>query len=283
LQEPGSKNRGDRGRRVAHRLHLAISVGIARQLGDGIGHLVFRCRDVAAPLLLVALVAGTRAGDFLGAPTLDHWLDPVGCAVVALGLLVRCAAIASSRVRRAGIDGRVGANALCEDGAYAWCRNPLYAGNVLVLVGLALVFASRWFVFVGLPIAMLGIASLVAAEETVLTERFGARYAAYRARVARFVPRRPTLAAATPLNWRRALRREHGTIFAAVSAVMALLATKEVRRAGFHVASRHWPAWLLVWLAVAAAWATVRHLKRTARLGDVPVAEPEPTLDHVAA
>ena len=262
-------------------------MSIPRRLGAGIGHVVFRCRDVAAPVMLVGLVAATRPRDFLAAPAVERWLVAAGCVVVALGLLIRCAAIASSGVRRAGIAGRVDAESLCEDGAYAWCRNPLYLGNAAILAGITLVFDSRWMVFVGLPVAGLAIASLVAAEEGVLAQRFGAQYADYRRRVARFVPRRPALAAAAPLNWRRALRREHGTMFAAVSAVIALLAVKLVERGGLAAYRRGWPL-LGAWLVAAAVYAVVRRLKRSARLGDPPAAiAPDcasaSPLDHVAA
>jgi protein-S-isoprenylcysteine O-methyltransferase Ste14 len=273
---------------VAHRLLSASRVNIPRQLGAGIGHIVFRCRDWGAPLLLVTLVAATRPHDFLAAPSVERWLSGAGCLAVALGLLIRCLAIGSSGVRRAGIAGRVDAASLCEDGAYAWCRNPLYLGNAVILAGLALVFDSRWLVLVGLPLACLAIASLVAAEESVLAERFGARYAAYRDRVSRFLPRRPLLAAGEPLNWRRALRREHGTMFAATSAILALLAVKALARGGLAAWHRHGWSLLAVWLVAAALWAVVRRLKRSARLGDLPGAIPPDldaasSFDHVAA
>jgi protein-S-isoprenylcysteine O-methyltransferase Ste14 len=32
---------------------------------------------------------------------------------------------------------------LYETGAYAWCRNPLYVANGIILVGLTLLFDSR--------------------------------------------------------------------------------------------------------------------------------------------
>lgn len=251
-------------------------MGKPRKLGDRLGHAVFRCRDVGAPLALAVLVASTRSQDFLASLELDRSLDTAGLALLGLGLLLRCWVIASSGVRRAGVAHHIDAAVLCEQGAYAWCRNPLYLANATLLAGIALIFDSRWLVFIGLPAAFVAIASLVAAEESVLRARFGAQYEGYCARVSRFRPRRPLNqpAIAGRLNWRRALRREHGTMFAAASAAIGLFAIEDFQRRGPAAWHRHEPVLLGAWIAMLLAWAVVRHLKRTARLGDVPGTAP---------
>lgn len=79
---------------------------------------------------------------------------------------------------------------LVEDGPYAWTRNPMYAGHLAFLAGLAL--ATRSPVAVGL----LGwhvrwFAERVRRDEQRLRERFGAAYEDYRARTPRWLPRPP--------------------------------------------------------------------------------------------
>ncbi len=251
-------------------------MGRPRKLGDRLGHAVFRCRDVAAPLALAVLVASTRPHDFLASLELDRSLDAGGIVLIAVGLLVRCWVIASSGIRRAGVARHIGAPRLCEDGAYAWCRNPLYVANAMLVGGIALIFDSRWLVLIGVPAALVAIASLVAAEESMLRARFGAEYERYCARVARFRPRRPPHEAAIlhRVNWRRALRREHGTMFAAASAAIGLFAIEDFQRRAPAAWHRHAPALLAAWIVAALAWAGVRHLKRTGRLADVPEAAP---------
>lgn len=258
-------------------------MGKPRKLGDRLGHAVFRCRDVAAPLMLAVLVASTRPQDFLASPELDRSLDAAGLTLMALGLLLRAWVIASSGVRRAGVARHIGAAVLCEEGAYAWCRNPLYVANATLLGGIALIFDSRWLVLIGLPAALVAIASLVAAEESVLRARFGAQYERYCTRVSRFRLRRPLSqpAIAGGLNWRRALRREHGTMFAAASAAIGLLAIEDFHRRRLAAWRRHEPVLLAAWIVAALAWAAVRHLKRTARLADVPGTAPP--LENAAA
>lgn len=76
---------------------------------------------------------------------------------------------------------------LVEDGPYRWTRNPMYAGHLLFLSGLALSTRSplatgllgwhvRWF------------ADRVRRDEQRLHERFGAAYDEYRARTPRWIP-----------------------------------------------------------------------------------------------
>lgn len=73
-------------------------------------------------------------------------------------------------------------------GPYRYVRNPIYLGQILLLIGLGLylrsvsvlILAFVWFLFVHLFV--------VYVEEPGLTERFGATYEAYRRAVPRWIP-----------------------------------------------------------------------------------------------
>jgi protein-S-isoprenylcysteine O-methyltransferase Ste14 len=76
---------------------------------------------------------------------------------------------------------------LVTTGPYAWCRNPMYLGHLIFLLGLALTFRS--------PLALLFLAfsavwfhKRITRDEKRLRELFGAEYEAYAARVKRWVP-----------------------------------------------------------------------------------------------
>ena len=79
------------------------------------------------------------------------------------------------------------ASALVSTGIYRFTRNPMYLGMALVLVGWAAFLCSPW--------ALLGPVALMAyltryqiiPEERILSEKFGAEYAAYRSRVRRWL------------------------------------------------------------------------------------------------
>jgi protein-S-isoprenylcysteine O-methyltransferase Ste14 len=230
------------------------------------GHLLFRVRNALAPTALVAIVALTRRDDFLGPPAAVAWLAAAGALVVAAGLALRFWVMATSGVRRSGVQRRVVAPTLYTDGAYAWTRNPLYLGNMTILVGLALAFDSSWLVAVGLPIAFGAITCIVIAEERVLVRAFGRRYVDYCRAVPRFLPRRPPTQIRTMVDWRRGLRKEHGPIFAAISALTVLLLVEQLRR--FGPAAAGMPALVGAWLVAALLWVRVRRLKHAGRLGD---------------
>jgi len=76
-------------------------------------------------------------------------------------------------------------------GPYLRHRNPLYAGLLVALVG-AVLLARAPLALAGVAVAALAVhLAVVRLEEPRLRRRFGATYAAYCARVPRWVPRRP--------------------------------------------------------------------------------------------
>ena len=235
------------------------------------------------------MVATARPADFLATPSVDRWLDVLGIVAMAAGLAIRMVVLATSGIRRSGVRKSVVAGILYETGAYAWCRNPLYVANGTILVGLTLLFDSRWMIGVALPAALLAILSIVAAEERVLLETFGDRYRDYCRRVPRFLPRPPfPVVTGFAIDWRRGLRKEHGTMFAAVTTAIVLEAAEELARMGSAAWRWREPALLTAWLGVAVLWAAVRHLKHTGRLNDLSsapssaVASPEVPVGEVA-
>jgi protein-S-isoprenylcysteine O-methyltransferase Ste14 len=76
-------------------------------------------------------------------------------------------------------------------GPFRWCRNPIAACVLGMIFGEALAFSSTGILIlflVGLPLAHLQVVFL---EEPLLVKRFGQTYLDYRARVPRWIPRRP--------------------------------------------------------------------------------------------
>ena len=77
---------------------------------------------------------------------------------------------------------------LIMTGLYRFVRNPLYIAGVLVLTGEAILFQSLGiFIYC---LVMFGIFNFhVVMEETLLAEKFGARYEQYCKSVPRWIPR----------------------------------------------------------------------------------------------
>src|ERR1700721_4364851 len=106
-----------------------------------------------------------------------RWLA-VAAIVVAPGLLIR--ALASGHVRKN--------EALATSGPYAYTRNPLYLGSLLIGVGFA-VAAQSWGGGIVLVVMFFAIyLPLIRGEEAFLRKAF-AEFDAYAKRVPRMFPR----------------------------------------------------------------------------------------------
>lgn len=121
---------------------------------------------------------------FLFAAAYLCWAKPTlvsllaGSAIAAVGIVLR--ALASGHIRK---------NAeLATTGPYAYTRNPLYLGSVLIALGFIVAARNVWigigagamFIFIYVPV--------IKAEEAYLRSAFP-DYAAYAERVPRLLPR----------------------------------------------------------------------------------------------
>jgi protein-S-isoprenylcysteine O-methyltransferase Ste14 len=101
-----------------------------------------------------------------------------GAVVILSGLLIR--ALASGHVRKN--------EALATSGPYAYTRNPLYLGSLLMGVGFA-VAARSWWVGVALVVMFFAIyLPVILGEEAFLRQRFP-EFEEYARRVPRMFPR----------------------------------------------------------------------------------------------
>jgi protein-S-isoprenylcysteine O-methyltransferase Ste14 len=76
---------------------------------------------------------------------------------------------------------------LVTSGLFAWCRNPMYLGHIVFLVGLALALQSLFAALITAATAI-WFQFRVRRDETRLRERFGQPYEEYSTRVRRWIP-----------------------------------------------------------------------------------------------
>lgn len=101
-----------------------------------------------------------------------------GLAVMFIGATIRF--VASGFIDKEG--------RLSVAGPYAYVRNPLYLGSILIAVGAALAQGNVWLV-IGFTIASIGMhLPIIWAEERVLSKKFGEVYLEFKARVPRLFP-----------------------------------------------------------------------------------------------
>ena len=76
---------------------------------------------------------------------------------------------------------------LVTNGPYAWFRNPIYLGRVLLLFGGAEITKSIWFVAAGLAFGVLVTVLQILPEERHLEAQFGDVYLDYKSRTRRWI------------------------------------------------------------------------------------------------
>jgi protein-S-isoprenylcysteine O-methyltransferase Ste14 len=113
---------------------------------------------------------------WLAKPTLKFLL--IGLAVAVLGILLR--ALASGHVKKN--------EALATSGPYAYTRNPLYLGSVVIAVGFALAARSWWIAGVMVIFFVAVYVPVIRGEEKYLRSRFP-EFEKYAAEVPRLLPR----------------------------------------------------------------------------------------------
>jgi len=167
---------------------------------------------LVAALLLIPPPQGTPAS-----------LPLAGAVVVVLGEIIRLWAVlhigAISRTR----SDRLGP--LVASGPFAYVRNPLYLGNILLWTGFAIAARLAWLAPVVALLLALEYHAIVRWEEQLLTTRIGEPYAQYMREVPRWLPSfAATGAAPTPavFSWRQTLFSERGTLIAIAAGFLLL-------------------------------------------------------------
>jgi protein-S-isoprenylcysteine O-methyltransferase Ste14 len=239
------------------------------------GNFLFRYRNALFPVVLLALFVVFPPEYPRGSERLDNLLDIVGVLVAAAGQALRIAVIGYVYIARGGKNRQVYADGLVTEGFFAQSRNPLYLGNILVLLGLFIIHDNRWVYLIGVPFFLIGYVAIVAAEEAYLRGKFGPGYDAYAAAVPRWMPRLHGLSASLegiPFNWRRVILKEYGSTFAWTAGAVALMVWDTLAHHSYAERRDYINALLVAAAVLTLGWATARYLKKTRRLREVRAA-----------
>ena len=139
-----------------------------------------------------------------------------GAVLAVVGLVIR--ALASGHVRKN--------QELTTSGPYAYTRNPLYLGSVIMSAGFCLAARSWWIAGLMLVIFLAIYVPVIRQEENYLREHFP-QFPEYARQVPRFIPRFKAIdRSAVSFSWDLYLQhREYNALLGSV-AMMAALATK---------------------------------------------------------
>jgi protein-S-isoprenylcysteine O-methyltransferase Ste14 len=238
-------------------------MGLREEL-EATGTWLFRHRGYLPLLLSPVLLASAASSD----PMPDHRLELAwegACLLLALGGLALRAATIGFAPRATSGRGTGGprAETPTTSGLYSVARHPLYLGNYLMWLGVAL-FTRTWWAPVLMSLAFwLYYERIMFAEEEFLRRQFGDLYLSWAAVTPAFLPRldrwRPPEATFSALT---VLRREPSSLLALVAAFTALEIWSDYAATGTATLDPVWGGILAVTLVVCLAARTVKHRTR---------------------
>lgn len=118
---------------------------------------------------------------------------------------------------------------LVTSGPFARVRNPIYLANILIYLGVSVLFCPDrfWVHFTVFVLMAIQYTIIIAYEEKRLAELFGDQYIEYSKRVRRFLPKMVhATGLRAPFSLKTALRSERGTLWTITLVALAYAALR---------------------------------------------------------
>lgn len=191
------------------------------------GHYCFRWRSylplILLPLLLLSLpneeIIKIKFGKTIG--ELWKW----SCVFISLmGLSLRCLVIGYAPGGTSGRNAKKQrADQLNQTGIYSLVRNPLYLGNFLIILGIALFTETFWVVIITITTFVLFYERIIFIEEDFLQKKFGKTFTVWAQKTPAFIPKfqgwvNPDLS----FSFKNVLKREHTGFLVATLTFLSL-------------------------------------------------------------
>jgi len=201
-----------------------------RNRSAALGTILFRYRSILPLPPIVFCLVFFHPWNFGAATPLLPWL---GLAISLSGEAVRIYTVGHSFLGTSGRESFLRADQLNTSGLYSVLRNPLYWGNYLIFSGLLIAFGNPIAAFLCIAFLILEYRFITRAEESFLTEQYGAHYLNYCRRISRWRPRfRNWLPPKAPFQPLKVLDKENDSLFNIAASFLIILAIRENRFLG---------------------------------------------------
>src|SRR5215212_1018657 len=215
-----------------------------------LGNFLFRNRNGIFPLFYLMLFIPS----FIPGIDWEVFTNPVtamiiGFTVTVLGQLIRVVTIGLVYIIRGGKDRRVYAEDLVITGIFAHCRNPLYVGNILILVGLGIASNSLLFMAAFTPLFLFFWQAIVIAEENYLRNKFGEQYNQYCKRVNRWLINFKGLGntlRSMKFKWKRVVIREYNSTYIWMTGAVLIVMKHFYFHDESHDLKKNLPAFIII-------------------------------------
>ncbi len=228
------------------------------------GNILFHTRNVLFPVFIAALLFFFPPVTIGTAPS-DYFLA-IGLLLVTAGQALRILTIGLAYIVRGGRNRRIYAENLVTDGVFAHCRNPLYVGNILIVIGFMFISGNTAGIILGSLGFMAIYRLIIFSEERFLAEKFGQAYLDFCTDVPRWLPRLKGLRETIghyEFDWPAVAVKEYGTLFTSLMIALGLVSWK------LQLADSLTQNQMLIIttdILIVSAYTIVRFLKKTERL-----------------
>ena len=188
-----------------------------------LGGFLFRQRGIIpVPFVIGAIVTLLLADDTMADLGIPFWASVAGCVLFCgIGHVLRVWAIGyAGRETRSVCVATV---KLATAGPFAYTRNPIYIGNVLIALGLALMSRTTWVLATFPVLLILEYHAIIRYEEEYLEFKFGDDYRAYRRCTPRYLGFVCRAKGNGVFDLSQTFRKEYQAVLATVSAAAAFL------------------------------------------------------------
>ena len=234
-----------------------------------IGNFFFKYRNWLFIILYLLLFVPSPPlfGEKLFGTYYYWWLIIIGLVITVSGQAIRGATIGLAYIIRGGKEGKVYAEELVTTGIFSHCRNPLYVGNILMLLGVGVLSNSLLYVAVIMPLFLLIYQAIVLAEENFLRNKFGAAFQQYCSRVNRWIPSLKGISTtfrSMTFKWKRWILKEYNTQYIWLTGIVLILLLKYPQLTRFNENTRNLLLWIILPFLLLM-YVLVRYLKKSGK------------------
>lgn len=191
----------------------------------------------------------------------------VGLVVLIIGQTIRFVTIGLDYIKRGGKNRRIYAEGLVTGGLFAHSRNPMYVGNVAMILGMGIMSNSYFYLLVMVPFFYFIYECIIRAEENYLRAQYGEAFDNYCKDVPRWLPKLKGISetfSSQKSDIKKMLFKEYNTTFVwMVGALLVSLFNFYILR-GLGYCERHQEVFLTIFMISAVFYLTTRYFKKTA-------------------
>jgi len=193
----------------------------------------------------------------------------IGGVIALMGQATRWTTIGLVYIIRGGKDRQVYAEKLVTEGIFSHCRNPMYVGNVLMLLGTGILANSLFFFLMVTPFFVFVYQAIIRAEENFLRNKFGAEFDQYAIEVNRWLPNLKGISdtfSNSEFKGIRVLLKEYNTTFVWLMGCILLVMKHVYLQVSVETFQQKTPLFGLVIGITVLVYGTIKFLKKTKRL-----------------